>query len=221
MDIEEGARRAAQWALRWAGVVIAIIIAILTVVAGVRGLQDSTVLSSELERQRLELQVQRQRQQAEAELRRAVDSGRTATESLKAVQRELTTLKAQLGAAGTAKFPAIIGAQVADTKRTVDAVITQLHEDELHNAAVEKRLTDLETAVITDPPKALAVPLIRRDLDALRLQAAHDVETLKAENSRVYDLMRWLIGLMALVSLGLIGTAVGNVFKREPKEVVK
>ncbi len=83
-------------------------------------------------------------------------------------------------------------------------------------AILEKRSSSLESIIIADPEKAVSLPLLRRDFDSLKQQAARDVEALRAENTRVYDLMKWIVGLMGLVSLSLIGTAAGNIFKREP-----
>ena len=73
----------------------------------------------------------------------------------------------------------------------------------------------LETIILTDPQKALELPLIKRDLQAFQQQVGHDIDAVKSENAHVYDLMKWLVGLMALVSLSLVGTAVSSVFKRE------
>lgn len=80
----------------------------------------------------------------------------------------------------------------------------------------DRRLGALEAVILTDPQKALALPLVKRDVEALQEQRRRDIESMRAENARSYDLMKWLIGLMALVSLSLIGTAAGHIFKREP-----
>ncbi len=45
-----------------------------------------------------------------------------------------------------------------------------------------------------------------------------EIASVRAENARIYDLMKWIVKLMALVSLNLVGTAVGNVFRRDSKE---
>jgi hypothetical protein len=76
----------------------------------------------------------------------------------------------------------------------------------------------LERAILPDAEKAISVPLLKKDLSSLQQQTSRDLETVRAESSRLYDLMKLLIGLMGLISFGLLGTAVGNVFKREPKE---
>ena len=70
--------------------------------------------------------------------------------------------------------------------------------------------------ILAEPQKAIELPLLKRDFQSLQQQLDRDLNSLRAENARVYDLMKWLVGLMALVSLSLIGAAVGNVFRREP-----
>jgi hypothetical protein len=76
----------------------------------------------------------------------------------------------------------------------------------------------LEEVILADPQKAVAVPLLQRDISALDARITREVESLRGDNARIYDLMKWLVGLMGLVSLSLIGTAVGNLFKRELRE---
>jgi hypothetical protein len=64
--------------------------------------------------------------------------------------------------------------------------------------------------------------MLKRDIQGMQQQFDRDLTSVRAENARVYDLMKWLVGLMALVSLSLLGTAVANVFKRESaKEVAR
>jgi len=80
------------------------------------------------------------------------------------------------------------------------------------------RIASLESVIISDPQKAVAIPLIQRDVAVLDARLTREIQAAQSDNARVYDLMKWLVGLMALVSLSLIGTAAGSVFKREPKD---
>lgn len=105
--------------------------------------------------------------------------------------------------------------QISELRQIVEKTDTSVSSLEKDSRILTDRLEKLEAVILEDPLKALEMPLLRRELDGIRQQWVRDVDGLKAENARVYDLMKWLIGLMALVSLSLVGTAVGNVFRRE------
>jgi hypothetical protein len=68
----------------------------------------------------------------------------------------------------------------------------------------------LNAAILADPSKALAVPMLRRDMDSLAQRSRDDVLAIRDEIGRVYDLTKWFIGLMLTMALGLIGLAFTN-----------
>jgi hypothetical protein len=80
--------------------------------------------------------------------------------------------------------------------------------------ALGSRLDRLENAVRDDPAKALELPLIRRDIDALKEHRTQDVDALRQELARVYDLNKWFIGLMATMAIGMLTLAISNFLRR-------
>lgn len=70
-----------------------------------------------------------------------------------------------------------------------------------------KQLTD---AVGQSPEKALAVPLLRKDMDNLREGYRHDLDATQSEMNRVYDLTKWFLGTVVTMALALLGLAVSN-----------
>jgi hypothetical protein len=75
-------------------------------------------------------------------------------------------------------------------------VDSRLESIDQQSGAVSERMGKLEAIIMADPQKALELPLIKRDLQAFQQQFNRDLDAAKSENARVYDLMKWLVGLM-------------------------
>jgi hypothetical protein len=78
------------------------------------------------------------------------------------------------------------------------------------------KLSNIEQAIINDPAKSLAIPLLKRDLDSLRDSSNSHSQSTKQEIERIYDMIKWFVGLMFTMTLGVITLAVSNFFK--PKD---
>ena len=79
--------------------------------------------------------------------------------------------------------------------------------------SVKKSVESVNSAIIESPEKALALPLLRRDVEALRNSQASEILSLRGELGRLYDLDKWLIGLMGGVSMGLLGLGAANLLQ--------
>ena len=71
-------------------------------------------------------------------------------------------------------------------------------------------LGKIETVILEDPAKALAIPLIMKDLDSMRNSYRSDLLGTKEEISRIYDQNKWFIGLMFTMAIGLLGLGISN-----------
>ncbi|MGA3118832.1 MAG: hypothetical protein ABSF90_30970 [Syntrophobacteraceae bacterium] len=108
--------------------------------------------------------------------------------------------------------------QLAAMRITVEKVASHIDTLDKQTASIDERMLKIESVILADPQKVLELPLLKRDLQTLQQQLDRDINALRGENTHVYDLMKWLIGLMALVSLSLIGAAVGNIFRGAPSK---
>jgi hypothetical protein len=77
--------------------------------------------------------------------------------------------------------------------------------------AIEAREGRLEQAILTNPEKALAMPMLRRDLDAAKETNAQAIAAVKANVDQVYDLTKWFIGALAV---GVFSLAIPNLLSR-------
>ena len=89
-------------------------------------------------------------------------------------------------------------------------VSSKVKEIEAKIDTVNSKLDALNKAILESPEKALALPLLRRDMDSLQKQYVSAVNNLEQEVSRAYDIFKWVTGTMFL---GVISLAVGVFVK--------
>jgi hypothetical protein len=78
-------------------------------------------------------------------------------------------------------------------------------------ANMQTSVDKLNAALLTTPDKALAVPLIRKDLDDFRLANQRDIDSMRLEMGRAYELNKWLIGFLLAA---VVGTILNNILQQ-------
>ena len=94
----------------------------------------------------------------------------------------------------------------------ISSVISSI-EEKINS--VTSKMEIIETAIVENPERAMSLPILRRDMDALSSDLRGDLAALRTEVDRVYDLNKWFIGLMATMSVGVLGIASKNLWSRE------
>lgn len=91
------------------------------------------------------------------------------------------------------------------TELSRDRSPTALRIDALDQrvAAVEKRMQKLEEVLGTAPEKALALPLMRRDLDAQKEVSGQSILAIQSSIDHLYDLTYTFLGGIGLTIFGL------------------
>lgn len=77
------------------------------------------------------------------------------------------------------------------------------------------RLSALENALTLNPEKALAVPILRKDLENIEQTLHSELIQAKAEINRVYEQNKWFIGIMFTVALSVLAMAVSSFNNRK------
>jgi hypothetical protein len=99
------------------------------------------------------------------------------------------------------------------TTATVPAA-TQAFENRV--IQIERRQQALERIFTPNPMRSLELPLLRRDIEAVRDSNAQAMEAMRRSVEQVYDLSKWLIGA---VLLGLLSLLASHFLpKRERKD---
>lgn len=93
------------------------------------------------------------------------------------------------------------GSSSADTKLLATRLTT-----------LESRQRRIEDAIMRDPARALEIPMIRRDIEAMRETNTQAIANLNGDVEQVYDLTKWLLGALAV---GVFSLAISNFFSRK------
>lgn len=83
--------------------------------------------------------------------------------------------------------------------------------------SLDNRLKALEDALMENPSKALALPLLQKELENQKETETKDIATIKTEISTIYDQNKWFIGLMFTLAIGMISLAVTNFLPKKEK----
>lgn len=81
--------------------------------------------------------------------------------------------------------------------------------------SLERRMTALEAAIVSDPEKALAVPVLRKDLDNATSTMQIQLTDLRLRIEQTYEIYKWLIGLLITVVIGVLGMVVNTWLGRK------
>jgi hypothetical protein len=102
-------------------------------------------------------------------------------------------------------------------KKLIDGPISDVSTQSLRSEMerLDGRLARLEGAIMRRPDSALAIPMIRRDLDHLKDSNAQAIGAIKSSVDQVYDLTKWLIGALAL---GVLSLAATNLLTRRRED---
>ncbi|EJL6735639.1 hypothetical protein NMR87_004494 [Vibrio alginolyticus] len=79
---------------------------------------------------------------------------------------------------------------------------------------LKAKLQALENALTVNPEKALAVPILRKDLDNIEKGLRSELQQTRLEINRMYDQNKWFIGLMLTMAVSVLGIAISSFFNR-------
>jgi cell division protein FtsL len=80
---------------------------------------------------------------------------------------------------------------------------------------IQGKLAALEAALTLDPAKALAIPILRKDLDNTEKNLRAELLQTKSEIDHIYDQNKWFLGLMFTMALSVLGMAVSSFVSRK------
>ncbi|MFJ2336969.1 hypothetical protein ACIOMP_08910 [Pseudomonas protegens] len=124
-------------------------------------------------------------------------------DSLNGLKAQLDALNSEIKSLQQVKFP---------SQPEVD-----LAPIEARLSALSKRLSDLETAITSDPVKALTLPLMKRDYENLSKAVLQDKVSMREDLNRIWQFIFLCLGGLGSIGVGLSVWWVKSVSKQSDK----
>jgi hypothetical protein len=97
--------------------------------------------------------------------------------------------------------------------------------DKIKFIQLNKRIADLDTSlkkleliILDNPEKALSIPLLKQQVSNQQAQNEKDFKNLENEIARVYDINKWIIGLVFGMLVSIIILNISNLISKNKKE---
>ncbi len=83
-------------------------------------------------------------------------------------------------------------------------------------SVLNTRVNNLSAAIMSSPEKALALPLLRRDVDAITKRIDEVQAQSKADMDRLYEQQKWMLGGIGTVLIAVAGGAITIILRSLP-----
>jgi len=110
-----------------------------------------------------------------------------------AIQKVNSQIEAALGAAE--KSPADV--RIAAMRQDIDAL--------------RGRIGQVEGAILETPTKAVSLPLLKQDIENVKVSLEREIESSNKQIDRIYDQNKWFIGLMVTMTIGFVSMVIAHV----------
>lgn len=80
------------------------------------------------------------------------------------------------------------------------------------------QMQTLNKYILDNPEKVISVPLLKVEIEHLKEQNEKDIKSIKDDISRVYDITKWIIGLVFTMLVSIIVLNISNLFAKNKKD---
>lgn len=141
-----------------------------------------------------------------------------AASGLLAASIALTLATSWLDPARVSKSPQQIEQEIVILRDTLENLKADTYSegepvapmDSMRVQVIEEKISLIERAMGNNIDRALAVPLMRKDLDQLASAFEKRISSVENNIDRIYGLMIWLIGIVVTISLAAGGILISR-----------
>ena len=83
---------------------------------------------------------------------------------------------------------------------------------------IKDQIENLNNIILEDPEKALTVPLLKVEIKNQKEQNDKELQSIKDDMTRIYDMNKWIIGLVFTMLVSLIALNLSNLYSKKQKE---
>jgi len=109
------------------------------------------------------------------------------------------------------------------SKKTIDSLkISKVDSDKSNlNSEVltlKRQIESLNKVILDNPEKAISVPLLKVEIQNQKDQNEKEIKSIKDDIARVYDINKWIIGLVFTMLVSIIILNISNLFAKNKKD---
>lgn len=83
---------------------------------------------------------------------------------------------------------------------------------------LKRQISTLNKVILDNPEKAISVPLLKVEIQNQKDQNEKEINSIKDDIARVYDINKWIIGLVFTMLVSIIILNISNLFLKNKKE---
>jgi ribosomal protein L29 len=83
---------------------------------------------------------------------------------------------------------------------------------------LQRQISTLNKVILDNPEKAISVPLLKIEIQNQKDQNEKEINSIKDDIARVYDINKWIIGLVFTMLVSIIILNISNLFLKNKKE---
>ena len=90
-------------------------------------------------------------------------------------------------------------------------------DDNTQFAKLQKEVEILNNVILNSPEKAISIPLLKIEIENIQKQNDKEFNSIKNDVTRVYDMNKWIIGLVFTMLVSIIVLNISNLFAKNNK----
>jgi hypothetical protein len=83
---------------------------------------------------------------------------------------------------------------------------------------LQKDVETLNQAILNNPEKAISIPILKIEMENQKEQNEKEIKSIKDDITRVYDMSKWIIGLVFTMLVSIIVLNISNLFAKNNKK---
>lgn len=95
---------------------------------------------------------------------------------------------------------------------------TVIKNDNVQVIKLQKDVETLNQVILNSPEKAVSIPILKIEMENQKEQNEKEIKSIKDDISRVYDMSKWIIGLVFTMLVSIIVLNISNLFAKNNKK---
>jgi hypothetical protein len=83
---------------------------------------------------------------------------------------------------------------------------------------LQQDLENLNQVILDNPEKAISIPILKVEIENQKAQNEKELNSIKNDIARVYDMNKWIIGLVFTMLVSIVVLNISNLFAKNNKK---